>query len=54
MVPLFILQETRPIDQYVTFVFSFFAIMLNLETPLARRLVPGRLDYFRLKLDVFG
>lgn len=54
MVALFILQEARPVDQYVTFILFFFAVLSNLEAPLTRRLVPRRLDYFRLKLDMFS
>lgn len=54
MVDLYILQEARPVDQYVTFVFFFFTVLLNLETPLTRILVPDRLDHFRLKLDMFS
>jgi len=54
MALLFILQEARRADQYVTFVFFFFTVLLNLETPLTRRFVPGRLDYFRSKLNMFS
>lgn len=50
---VYILQETRPVDQDVAFDFFFLAVLPNLYTPCTRRLIPDSLENLRSKLDMF-